>query len=83
MSKFAGGLFGGGSSQMAELRAQQAEQARLIAGALRDGSRLALLQLRDSDADETAGRLELLSHPDLAPGILEALAATLDAEQDY
>ena len=31
MSKFAGGLFGGGSSQMAELRAQQAEQARLIA----------------------------------------------------
>lgn len=59
------------------------QQARLIAGALRDGSRLALLQLRDSPDAETPGRLELLSHPDLAPGILEALAATLDAEQDY
>jgi hypothetical protein len=59
------------------------QQARLIAGALRDGSRLALLQLRDSADAETPGRLELLSHPDLAPGILEALAATLDAEQDY
>lgn len=62
------------------------QQARLIAGALREGPRLALLQLRDpDDLDDgnPSGRLELLSHPDLAPGLLEALAATLDAENDY
>ncbi len=61
------------------------QQARLIAGALRDGPRFALLQLRDpADPDGTrTGRLELLSHPDLAPGLLDALAATLDAEHDY
>ncbi|MFT3900711.1 MAG: PPA1309 family protein [Gordonia sp. (in: high G+C Gram-positive bacteria)] len=56
------------------------KEARLIAGVLRDGRRLALLQLRD-DEDED-GRIELLSHPDLAPGLLDALEATLDAE-DY
>ncbi|QKT08064.1 hypothetical protein HUN08_13370 [Gordonia sp. X0973] len=56
------------------------QPARLIAGALRDGQRLALLQLRSEESD---GRLELLAHPDLAPGLLDALAATLDADHDY
>lgn len=62
------------------------QPARLIVGALRDGPQLALLQLRkaeDFDEDGPSGRLELLSHPDLAPGLVEALAATLDAEQDF
>jgi len=61
------------------------QQARLIVGALRDGPQLALLQLRghdEFDGADRAGRLELLSHPDLAPGLLEALAATLDAEHE-
>ena len=60
------------------------QQARLIAGAL--SRRIPpgpYCSCADSADAETPGRLELLSHPDLAPGILEALAATLDAEQDY
>ncbi|GAB10034.1 hypothetical protein GOARA_050_00970 [Gordonia araii NBRC 100433] len=61
----------------------QQQRARLIAGALRDGQRLALLQMRDDTAEERGDRLELLSHPDLAPGLLDALAATLDAEHDF
>ncbi|MFT4200391.1 PPA1309 family protein [Gordonia sp. (in: high G+C Gram-positive bacteria)] len=56
------------------------QEARLIAGALRDGRRLALLQLRAEETEESDGRLELLAHPDLAPGLLDALAATLNSD---
>ncbi len=51
--------------------------ARLVVGALRDGRTLSLLQLRDDDA-QPGDRIELLSHPDLAPNLVVALAATLD-----
>ncbi|WP_161928277.1 PPA1309 family protein [Gordonia crocea] len=66
-------------------RHPERQRARLLVGALRDGPRLALLHLRDddSDADALGGRLDLRSHPDLAPGLLEALAATLDAGEDF
>lgn len=58
-------------------------EARLLAGVLRDGSALCLLQLRpvepapaddDSAAAETG--VELLEHPELAPNLVAALHAT-------
>lgn len=51
--------------------------ARLAVGALRDGRTLSLLQLRDDELPP-GGRIELLSHPDLAPNLAAALAATLE-----
>lgn len=55
----------------------QSRQARLIGGALRTGPRVALLALRpdESDGDEPN---HLRTHPDLAPELLDALAATFD-----
>ncbi|WP_040837426.1 PPA1309 family protein [Nocardia brevicatena] len=50
--------------------------ARLFAAALRSGKTLCLLQLRP-EADED-GDLELRTHPDLAPNLVEALRHTLD-----
>ncbi|MCB1293989.1 MAG: hypothetical protein KDB67_04825 [Gordonia sp.] len=49
--------------------------ARLIVGALRGGSHLVLMQLKPEteEDDET----ELLTHPDLAPNLVAALASTL------
>ncbi len=55
--------------------------ARLVAGALRDGRSLSLLQLRPDDAVDDDS-IELLSHPDLAPNLVAALAATLLNEPD-
>jgi hypothetical protein len=48
-------------------------EARLIVGALRDGTTAALLRLRESDG--TAG--ELLTGPELAPNLAAALLDTL------
>ncbi|MBJ8338323.1 MULTISPECIES: PPA1309 family protein [Antrihabitans] len=53
---------------------------RLFAAVLRDGQSLALLQLRPDEEDESYGDLELLTYPDLAPNIVEALHATLESE---
>lgn len=50
-------------------------RARLLAGALRDGRTLALLQVRP-DTDDTPA--ELRTHPDLAPDLRNALLLTLD-----
>ncbi|MFM9377345.1 PPA1309 family protein [Gordonia sp. VNK21] len=50
---------------------EQTQRARLIAGALRGGRRLALLSL-ESLPDE------LRTHPELAPDLLGALAATFE-----
>ena len=44
-------------------------EARLVAGVLRGGESLCLLQLR--------GETQLLEHPELAPNLVAALAATL------
>ena len=49
------------------------QTARLAAGVLRNGKRVALLALRDGD-DQSS---DLQTHPDLAPNVLEALEQTL------
>ena len=53
--------------------------ARLFAAALRDGPSISLLQLRPlPDDDDPYADLELLTYPDLAPNLIEALRATLE-----
>lgn len=46
-------------------------EARLVVGVLRDGSRAAVLRLRGSDGDDN-----VLTGPDLAPNLVDALLAT-------
>lgn len=48
------------------------QQARLAAGVLRNGKRVALLALREGDGQST----DLQTHPDLAPNLLDSLAET-------
>ncbi|MGB6180916.1 MAG: PPA1309 family protein [Rhodococcus sp. (in: high G+C Gram-positive bacteria)] len=56
---------------------------RLIVAVLRDGPSIALLQLRpDEDDDDFADAPELLTYDNLAPNVVAALHATLDAEPD-
>lgn len=52
--------------------------ARLAAAVLRDGRTLSLLQLAPDADDDADGPIELLQHPDLAPNLVAALAATLE-----
>ena len=57
--------------------------ARLIIGAMRGGQHLALMQLKPETQDddpETQDEDELLTHPDLAPNLVAALAATFAVE---
>ena len=56
--------------------------ARLAAGALRDGQTLTLMQLQPEPGEDPYQPIELLSHPDLAPNLVHALAATLDEDLD-
>ncbi|MFF0543131.1 PPA1309 family protein [Nocardia thailandica] len=51
--------------------------ARLIAGALRSGESLALLQIRPEDDADDFGDLDLRTYPNLASGLVEALHHTL------
>ena len=51
-------------------------EARLIAGVLRTGQRLALLALRPLPGEDASVSDDLRTHPDLAPNVLDALAAT-------
>ncbi len=51
-------------------------EARLIAGVLRTGQRLALLSLRATPDDEPGIESDLRTHPSLAPNVLDALAST-------
>ena len=55
-------------------------EARLYVGVLRDGASLSLLQLRPEESEDPFADddLELLTYPDLAPNLVEALQATLD-----
>ena len=55
----------------------ESRTARLAAAVLRDGRTLSLLQLAPDD-DDFDGPIELLQHPDLAPNLVAALAATLE-----
>jgi hypothetical protein len=48
------------------------EDVRLVVGVLRDGSRHSALRLRRHDSDD-----EVLTGPDLTPGLADALASTL------
>ncbi len=59
----------------------EATDARLIAAALRDGRTLCLLQLKPPLGEEDAP-IELLSHPELAPNLVAAVAATLDNDPE-
>ncbi|WP_235871052.1 PPA1309 family protein [Rhodococcus spongiicola] len=56
--------------------------ARLIAAVLRDGPSIALLQLRPTDNDDPFAGVELRTYDNLAPGVVGALYATLDAPED-
>ena len=56
-------------------------EARLITAVLRDGPSMSLLELRPTDDDPFAGA-ELRVADDLAPQVVEALYATLEAEND-
>ncbi|MGV9792972.1 PPA1309 family protein [Gordonia sp. NPDC003422] len=60
----------------ADAASRQAEQpARLAVGVLRDGPRLAMMRLLTEPASD-----ELLTHPDLAVDLVEALAATFEPD---
>lgn len=68
-------------------RHPERQEARLVAGVLRTGQALCLLQLRpggspgkgnDGDASAPRPSPELLEHPDLAPNLLAALRTTFD-----
>lgn len=50
------------------------QTARLAAGVLRNGKRVALLALKCDDGTQST---DLQTHPDLAPNLLDALAETL------
>lgn len=53
-------------------------RARLIGGVLRTGARLALLDVEASPEDDPDTPRHLRTSPDLAPELLDALAATFD-----
>lgn len=55
---------------------------RLIAAVLRDGPSLCLLQLQPEEDDDPYADLELLTYEDLAPNLVAALYATLEAAED-
>ncbi|WP_305095313.1 PPA1309 family protein [Prescottella sp. R16] len=57
-------------------------EARLIAAVLRDGPSITLLQLRPTDDDDPFAGLELRTYDNLAPGVVSALYATLEADPD-
>lgn len=63
------------------LRHPDGREARLVTAVLRDGPSLSLLELRPTDDDPFAGA-ELRTYDDLAPGVVAALYATLDAQPD-
>lgn len=52
-------------------------EARLVAAVSRDGVRACIMRLRAVDADGEPLD-EIIEHPDLAPNLLDALAATLE-----
>lgn len=54
-------------------------EARLVAAVSRDGVRACVMRLRAVDAGGDGEPLdEIIEHPDLAPNLLDALAATLE-----
>jgi hypothetical protein len=53
------------------------EDVRVVVGVLRDGTRHSALRSREHDADD-----EVLSGPDLVPALADALAATLEPDDE-
>ncbi|MFD0363679.1 PPA1309 family protein [Nocardia sp. GCM10030253] len=53
-------------------------EARLFAAVLREGTSLALLQVRPEDDSEDFGDLDLRTYPNLAPNVIEALHQTFE-----
>ncbi|WP_328387609.1 PPA1309 family protein [Nocardia sp. NBC_00416] len=56
--------------------------ARLFAAALRSGNSLCLLQLRPAEDEESTSDLDLRTHPNLAPNLVEALRHTFEDAAD-
>lgn len=65
--------------QRAAANHPQRTEARLIAAVSRDGSRACVMRLRGTGEDAESEPVdEVVEHPDLAPNLLDALAATLE-----
>ncbi len=65
--------------QRAAANHPQRTEARLVAAVSRDGARACVMRLRGkSENAETEPVDEVVEHPDLAPNLLDALAATLE-----
>ena len=75
------------ADQAARLTAEEhpdRRDGRLIVAVLRDGPSIALLQLRPEDEDDSGfdEAPELLTYENLAPNVVAALHATLDADPE-
>ena len=74
----------GAAGDTARLRRAAADhpertEGRLVAAVSRDGARACVLRLRGTELDADGEALdEVIEHPDLAPNLLDALAATLE-----
>lgn len=74
----------GAAGDAARLRRAAADhpertEGRLVAAVARDGARACVLRLRGKPTDDGSEPLdEVIEHPDLAPNLLDALAATLE-----
>lgn len=65
--------------QQAAAQHPERTEGRLVAAVSRDGTRACVLRLRGVAVDEDGEPVdELVEHPDLAPGLLDALAATFE-----
>ncbi|MGV9857335.1 PPA1309 family protein [Gordonia sp. NPDC003425] len=54
--------------------------ARVAVGALRAGPRMALMRLQPDSTEDDAAPMKVLTHPQLAATLQEAVAATLDGD---
>jgi len=64
--------------QRAAANHPQRTEARLIAAVSRDGARACVMRLRGKGENAEGEPDEVIEHPDLAPNLLDALAATLE-----
>lgn len=72
---------GGDAERLRRAAADHPErtEARLVAAVSRDGFRACVMRLRGLETDGDGEPLdEVIEHPDLAPNLLDALAATLE-----
>ena len=67
------------AARAAALAHPDRREARLIAGVLRDGPSVSVLQLRPDEDADPFGEMDLRTSDDLAPNLVNALYATFDA----